>query len=134
MCVQRYELDDETYKRPDIVVSNARPWGRYWGKEKDSDYDPYYKQDWVMGDRTDIDYIAKARREGFIDWKETPGLAEVVVGKVRRSNDRQITLHVNHIGLGFQFAAAGARLYQVAKEKGAGREIPTEWFLQTEHD
>jgi ornithine cyclodeaminase/alanine dehydrogenase-like protein (mu-crystallin family) len=40
---------------------------------------------------------------------------------------------LNHLGLGLQFSAAAARVYELAREKGLGRELPTEWFSQDEH-
>jgi hypothetical protein len=37
------------------------------------------------------------------------------------------------LGIGLQFAAVGAAVYQEAKAKGVGREIPTDWFLESVH-
>ena len=37
---------------------------------------------------------------------------------------------MNNLGLGFQFAAAGAVAYRNAKKMGVGRELPTEWFTE----
>jgi alanine dehydrogenase len=36
-------------------------------------------------------------------------------------------------GLGIQFAATAKRVYELAREKGAGQELPIEWFLQDIH-
>lgn len=63
-----------------------------------------------------------------------PTLAEVVVGRARRRQaPKEITVFLNNIGLGAQFAAVGARVVLRARERGAGRELPTEWFTQTVH-
>jgi hypothetical protein len=35
---------------------------------------------------------------------------------------------------GNQFWALAGRVYELAKAKGLGREIPTEWFLQDIRD
>ena len=35
---------------------------------------------------------------------------------------------------GLQFAACAGRVYQMAREKGVGRELPTEWFTQDIRD
>jgi ornithine cyclodeaminase/alanine dehydrogenase-like protein (mu-crystallin family) len=40
---------------------------------------------------------------------------------------------LNHLGLGVQFTAAAARIYQLAKENNVGRELPGQWFAQDEH-
>ena len=60
-------------------------------------------------------------------------LHDVVAGRVPgRTSPDQITYFGGH-GLGLQFAAVGARAYQLAKQQGLGHEIPTEWFTQTLH-
>lgn len=41
-----------------------------------------------------------------------------------------ITLFANNTGLGLQFSALGALVLRKAVERGVGRQIPTEWFLQ----
>jgi len=51
-----------------------------------------------------------------------------------RTSPRQITFFINAGTQGLQFAACAGRVYQLAKEKGLGREIPTEWFLQDIRD
>jgi alanine dehydrogenase len=68
------------------------------------------------------------------DWRNKPELAEIMVGKAKsRTTDSQVTCMLNHLGLGLQFTAAAARIYQLAKENGMGRELPPEWFSQDEH-
>jgi ornithine cyclodeaminase/alanine dehydrogenase-like protein (mu-crystallin family) len=63
-----------------------------------------------------------------------PDIIDVIAGRaVGRQNDKEITFFWNHIGAGFQFAAVGARVYQLALEKGLGEKIPTDWFLETVH-
>jgi hypothetical protein len=40
---------------------------------------------------------------------------------------------MNNIGLGYQFAAAGAVVYRKAKAGGIGHELPTDWFTEDVH-
>jgi len=40
---------------------------------------------------------------------------------------------LNNIGIGLQFAAVGSVVYFEAIAKGIGREIPTDWFLESVH-
>jgi len=69
-----------------------------------------------------------------IDWKSLPTLPELVFGQIKgRESDRQITGFVNNIGMGAQFAAVGKKVYDAAKERGAGREVPLDWFTQDVH-
>ncbi len=59
-------------------------------------------------------------------------LGEVIVGKRRgRQSASETTLFLNNIGLGTQFAAVGMTIYEAAKDKGPGKEILSEWFLET---
>lgn len=62
---------------------------------------------------------------------DLPTLAELVAGQVPgRTQPDQVTYYHNIPGSGIQFAAVGARLYELAVEQGVGQEIPTGWFLQ----
>ena len=73
-------------------------------------------------------------QERGIDWKSLPTLADLVVGKIKpRQTDSQITGFVNNLGMGAQFAAVGKKVYDAAKAKGAGREVPLDWFTQDVH-
>jgi alanine dehydrogenase len=69
-----------------------------------------------------------------IDFKHTPALADVIAGRVTgRGSDREVTCFINNLGMGYQFAAAGAIVYRKAKESGLGHELPTDWFTQDVH-
>jgi ornithine cyclodeaminase/alanine dehydrogenase-like protein (mu-crystallin family) len=60
---------------------------------------------------------------------------DLKAGKVvGRTNSKQITFFINAGTQGLQFAACAGRVYQLAKEKGMGKELPTEWFLQDIRD
>ena len=51
-----------------------------------------------------------------------------------RKSKKDITYFINSGTQGLQFAAVAGRVYQLAKEQGLGRELPTEWFLQDIRD
>ncbi|MGE5218987.1 MAG: ornithine cyclodeaminase family protein [Chloroflexota bacterium] len=68
------------------------------------------------------------------DWRNKPELSEIMAGKAAgRKNDSDVTCMMNHLGLGLQFSAVAARVYELAKTRGVGRELPGEWFCQNEH-
>ena len=70
-----------------------------------------------------------------VDRSDSPTLADLVSGKAPgRTSDDQLTCYYNVPGSGLQFAAVAYRTYQLAKEAGLGRELPTEWFLEDERD
>ena len=69
-----------------------------------------------------------------IDWKSLPTLSELLVGRIKgRESDGQITGFVNNIGMGAQFAAVGKKVFDAAKAKGYGRDVPLDWFTQDVH-
>ena len=62
---------------------------------------------------------------------KAPTLGELVAGMAKgRSSAEQTSCFLNLTGIGLQFAAAGAALYRKAREAGAGRELPGEWFTE----
>jgi alanine dehydrogenase len=103
------ELDDECYRRADLVVINAR--------------------DQVAYDRPE-DLFDPVDR-GELDWDEVAQLPDVIAGtSLGRTSPDQITLHRHNTGLGLWYASAGHRLYHEALQQGRGIEIPSDWFTQ----
>jgi alanine dehydrogenase len=71
---------------------------------------------------------------GELDFAKLPTLPELIVGRAPgRQSDGEITCFLNNIGLGYQFAAAGAVVIRKAKESGLGHELPTDWFTEDVH-
>jgi len=54
--------------------------------------------------------------------------------KKGRTSDKQITYSERGNIQGAQFFAVAGKVYELAKAKGLGRDIPTEWFLQDIRD
>ena len=68
------------------------------------------------------------------DWGAYPELQDLIGGQSPgRTSEGEVTGFVNNIGLGIQFAAVGAVIYEAAQRANAGRQIPVEWFLQSVH-
>jgi len=64
----------------------------------------------------------------------TVATLELIVGKAEgRRSDHEVTCFINNLGLGYQFAAAGAVVYRKARESGLGHDLPTDWFTQDVH-
>jgi ornithine cyclodeaminase/alanine dehydrogenase-like protein (mu-crystallin family) len=51
-----------------------------------------------------------------------------------RTNDHEITFYANTGNQGLQFAAVGGLMYRNALARGAGRTLPTDWFVQDIRD
>lgn len=72
-------------------------------------------------------------------WKDPavqtwPDLSDLVVGKTPpRQSPEEVTLFVNNVGMGLQFAAVGAVVYHEARKRGLGQELPDEWFIESVH-
>ena len=130
-CVKDCELGDETIAKADRIVIHAKNFApeNYiagYGDEKVWCHDPV---DFLRGDQK-----LTAEQISAPSWTDSPELKDVVGGKVPgRTSEKEVTCFINNIGLGIQFAAVGNAVYLAAKEKGVGREIPTDWFLETVH-
>jgi alanine dehydrogenase len=62
-------------------------------------------------------------------------LRELLSGKKKgRTSSQQITYSERGNIQGAQFFAVAGKVYELAKEKGLGRELPTEWLLQDIRD
>lgn len=69
----------------------------------------------------------------FLRNPDLPTLGDVLTGKASgRTSAAEITCHMNTSG-GVQFAALGARILANARQKGLGRELPDDWFLEELH-
>ena len=62
-------------------------------------------------------------------------LEDVLTGAAEvRSDDTQITFSERGNIQGAQFFAVAGLVYELARERGLGRELPTSWFLQDIRD
>lgn len=121
-CIRNCELDEQAYQKVDKMVVHA------------TKASPTHL---VMND-DGVEDVAESHgwndAYGKFDADAVPTLAQVIAGNaIGRNGDKEVTCFVNNIGLGIQFAAVGSRLLQLARSKGAGHELPTEWFTQNVH-
>ena len=64
-----------------------------------------------------------------------PRLADVIAGVTKgRTDAKQTSFFLNVGAIGVQFEAVAALVYERARERGLGHEIPSEWFLQDVRD
>jgi alanine dehydrogenase len=130
-CVKDCELGEETIRKADRVVIHARNFApeNYiagFGDVRISEHDPI---DFIRGKKK-----SAAEVEAPPFWISAPELKDVMGGKIAgRESPQEITCFINNIGLGIQFAAVGNAVYRAAKANGVGREIPTDWFLESVH-
>jgi alanine dehydrogenase len=107
---KRREIDDETIKRADLYVVHAKDVAQ---QDKSPD-------------------IWEAAQKGIVAWEDIHEIQELCAGRLQgRTRPDQITLYNNNTGSGIQFAAVGAAVLKRARLMGLGRELPTEWFLES---
>ena len=123
-CVKPCELDATTYKRSDPLIIHwreAKPFQIAIG------VDPQSIPDIAEGWRHPI------TRENVPIW-DLPTLSQLVNGQhPGRLKEETISCFCNNVGLGLQFAAVGSEVLARAREARVGREIPTDWFLESVH-
>jgi ornithine cyclodeaminase/alanine dehydrogenase-like protein (mu-crystallin family) len=123
-CVKPCEFDAATYKRSDPLII-------HWREAK-----PF--QIAIGIDRQSIPDVAEGwqhplTREDCAIW-DFPTLSELVNGRhPGRTKADAISCFCNNVGLGLQFAAVGSEVLARAREARVGREIPTDWFLESVH-
>jgi hypothetical protein len=62
-------------------------------------------------------------------------MEDLLTGKAAgRSSDTEITFSERGNLQGAQFWAVAGKVYEAARERGIGHELPTEWFLQDIRD
>ncbi len=67
-------------------------------------------------------------------WPRIADLSDVAAGlSSGRQTEEETTLFINNVGMGLQFAAVGAKVYEAVRHEGLGHELPTEWFTESVH-
>jgi alanine dehydrogenase len=132
------ELDDSTVERisgflsfaPEPISMNLK---RDFGVEAGPRSHSGKYQAYIAGRSEELAKIPQAQRATTkIPREKIFTLKDLLDGKTRgRKNNREI-LSIASGGIqGIQFASVGGMVYHLVKERGLGKEIPTDWFLQT---
>jgi ornithine cyclodeaminase/alanine dehydrogenase-like protein (mu-crystallin family) len=109
----RKELDDEAVKRAALIVVGYKP------------------QIFIDKQAEFHDRIER----GIVKAEDLHELGELVNGKCRgRADGQEITLFKNNTGMGIQFAATARKMYEKAREKGIGTELPLDLFMTRRGD
>lgn len=109
----RRELDDEVIRRAGLIVVGYKP-------------QIFLDRQAEFADRLD---------RGMVKPEDLHELGELLTGKCRRrKDDREITLFKNNTGMGIQFAVTARKVYEKAREKGIGTELPLDLFMTRRGD
>ena len=127
--------DEETLKRIDISLrlgNSPAPWGLPEFGLPD-EYITYAAK--TGKNTTSRMKRAGKRARGVTVQNRTVLLAELLSGKKKgRTSPAQITHSERGNIQGAQFFAVAGKVYELAKAKGLGKEIPTDWLLQDIRD
>ena len=109
----RKELDDEAVKRAGLIVVGYKP------------------QIFIDKQAEFHDRIER----GIVKAEDLHELGELLNGKCRgRKDSKEITFFKNNTGMGIQFAATARKMYEKAREKGIGAELPLDLFMTRRGD
>jgi len=109
----RKELDDEAVMKANLIVVGYKP-------------QIFLDQQAEFHDRLE---------RGLVKAEDLHELGELLNGKCRgRVDPKEITFFKNNTGMGIQFAATARKMYEKAKEKGIGAELPLELFMTKRGD
>lgn len=86
---------------------------------------------YVAGQAEDLARIPEVQREGGFDKRKMVSFKEIFSGTNpgRAGGEDILAVGGNQIQ-GIQFASVGGAAYRLIKQKGLGREFPTDWLLQ----
>jgi alanine dehydrogenase len=104
----RKELDDEAIKRASLIIVGYKP-------------QIFLDKQAEFHDRIE---------RGIVKPEDLHELGDLLNGKCRgRKDDKEITFFKNNTGMGIQFAATARKMYDKAREKGIGTELPLDLFM-----
>lgn len=121
-CIKTQEVDGEVLDRCDPVFVHTRE----QAKQVDN----------VMKDTPNVPRESSRGwwNDGAHGIARYPDLGQLVAGLApARRRPEEITCFVNNVGMGLQFAAAGALVLGKARRAGVGRELPDDWFSEDVH-
>ena len=125
--------DEETFKRIDRFLRLGTATAPVGATEVPSDYLTYATPG--LGEKK----IKRAHRYAggvvkVVEDGKVVYLKDILEGKKGRLAPADITYSERGNLQGAQFHAVAGRVYELARERGIGRELPTEWFLQDIRD
>ncbi|HKY09265.1 MAG TPA: ornithine cyclodeaminase family protein [Candidatus Binatia bacterium] len=109
----RKELDDEAVMKANLIVVGYKPQ--------------------IFLDKQ-AEFYDRIER-GLVKAEDLHELGDLINGNCRsRRDDREITFFKNNTGMGIQFAATARKMYEKAREKRLGTELPLDLFMTKRGD
>jgi ornithine cyclodeaminase/alanine dehydrogenase-like protein (mu-crystallin family) len=139
-CIKRAEFGEDVLDRCDLVAVHTRhgsPINYIVGMPDDPilAHDPLPVLQRLRAGQDPSDALHSLPSGTSTSGRAEPDLADVVAGRTAVTvTDTTTTGFVNNIGIGIQFGALCSLVYERARERGLGRELPSEWFTQDVHN
>ncbi len=122
-CIKTYEMSPEVLDKCDVVFIHTQAQGKHIDNTLPGTpnvFDESKQKAWVND-----------RDKGVLSH---PDIKKLVARQAPgRESPEQVTCFVNNIGMGLQFAAAGAVVYKKAMESGVGIQLEDDWFSEDVH-
>jgi ornithine cyclodeaminase/alanine dehydrogenase-like protein (mu-crystallin family) len=139
-CIKRSEFGEAVLDRCDLVAVHTRhgsPINYIVGMPDEPilAHDPLPLLQRLRAKEDPADVLGSLPSGTNTSGRAEPDLADVVAGRIPVDlTDGLTTGFVNNIGVGIQFGALCALVYERARERGLGQELPSEWFTQDVHN
>jgi len=133
-----FELSEELLLHADVVIRQGIAGGAPTAGE-----DPVRVRSgvghspvaYIAGTEEELRRLPEARPRNTLFRRDCPDFSDLVSGKsAGRQSPEDITLYINGGNQGLQFASVGGLVYEAARQKSLGRELPSEWFVQDIRD
>ena len=121
-CVRHCEIDEECYRAFDKVYLNAK-----------DNAGVVYRLAGIASDQIPPDFVVQNYQQGYPGddafWRDRSDLIDLVSGRaLGRESESENTCFDNSTGFAVQFTALAGRIYELARESGAGTTIPDDLF------
>ena len=124
-CITSSEFDEEAWRRSHLIIASSFPEDYQSRRSASELFRSFYSDE--KKNQEEQERNARYAEKIF-------SLSDLLLGKAPgRTDPAQITLMNKRWGLGIEFASVGKLVYDRAKARGVGHELPTEWFSQTSH-
>jgi ornithine cyclodeaminase/alanine dehydrogenase-like protein (mu-crystallin family) len=128
-CIRVEEFDEEAWRKSDLINFSSPSGSEGYFTHVTKNFETLFRTRDLEGARIELEdeRFERYREKTYFLWDMLTNRAP------KRTSSSQITLMNKHFGLGIEFASVAKFIYDQARTRGIGQEMPTEWFSQTSH-
>lgn len=129
------EFDESVYQRSDVVVRQGVGGLDIAETDRIQRLRGHSPIAYIAGSKEDMQRIPEPIGGPSYFIRKATTLMDVMTdAQLGRTNSDQVSAYINVGNQGLQFASVGDVVYRKALQRGLGRELATEWFLQDIRD